>query len=55
MQFSDYQQFFSTAFVDRDGKAQQPFDYQRRLALDEARLRSSTANQVRGHRVRVSA
>ncbi len=33
MQFSDYQQFFSTAFVDVDGKAQQPFDYQPRVTL----------------------
>ncbi len=35
MRVSDYQQFFSTAFVDEAGKSQQPFDYQRRLALDE--------------------
>ena len=36
MAFSDYQEFFSTAFVDADGKGQQPFDYQHRLALDDS-------------------
>jgi len=36
LQSSDHQQFFSTAFVDKNGEGQQPFDYQRRLALDQA-------------------
>ena len=33
--FADYDEFFHTAFADKDGRGQQPFDYQRRLALDE--------------------
>jgi CRISPR-associated endonuclease/helicase Cas3 len=34
--FSSYDEFFFAAFADRDGKGQRPFDYQRRLALDES-------------------
>lgn len=38
--FADYDEFFYKAFVDKDGKGQRSFDYQRRLALDDAtRLR----------------
>ncbi len=35
MAFSSYEQFFSIAFVDKYGRGQQPFKYQRRLAEDE--------------------
>lgn len=33
--FTNYDEFFYAAFADKDGKGQRPFDYQRRLALDE--------------------
>ncbi|MGH9937548.1 MAG: type I-G CRISPR-associated helicase/endonuclease Cas3g, partial [Blastocatellia bacterium] len=33
-QFANYDEFFCAVFADKDGKGQQPFDYQRRLALD---------------------
>jgi CRISPR-associated endonuclease/helicase Cas3 len=33
--FANYDEFFYKAFADKDGKGQKPFDYQRRLALDE--------------------
>ncbi len=33
--FANYDEFFQAAFADKNGKGQQPFDYQRRLALDE--------------------
>ncbi|MEW6730270.1 MAG: CRISPR-associated helicase Cas3' [Acidobacteriota bacterium] len=32
--FDSYDEFFSNVFVGKDNKPQQPFDYQRRLALD---------------------
>ena len=35
-QFTDYDKFFQTAFVGKEGNGQEPFDYQRRLALDES-------------------
>jgi len=35
-QFANYDEFFHTAFADKKGEGQQPFDYQRRLALDES-------------------
>lgn len=33
--FANYDEFFYRAFADKDGKGQHPFDYQRRLALDD--------------------
>ncbi|MCI0392728.1 MAG: hypothetical protein MOB07_28690 [Acidobacteria bacterium] len=35
-QFANYDEFFHTAFADKEGRGQQPFDYQRRLALAES-------------------
>lgn len=33
--FATYDEFFSAAFADKEGNGQQPFDYQRRLALED--------------------